>query len=92
MKKERGGEEGKGRRRTLNASVNLFAQAWTYDDKLKRKPQTFRWLTKPGEWEEVDSWMGNPRPDPRFLQGALEEEQEQDKHMEKENQESARQS
>jgi len=51
-------------------------QAWEYD-KAKERPIDLSWIDKPGVWEDIDSWMGHPKPDKKYLIQGIEAEKDE---------------
>lgn len=43
-------------------------QAWEVDEQHQREQHLFRWLQKPGTWEEVDGYNGHTEPSERMLE------------------------
>lgn len=43
-------------------------RAWEYD-KSKQRKMDLHWLDKPGVWEEIDAFMGHPKPNRKYLYG-----------------------
>ena len=41
-------------------------EAWDVDATQTREKDT-SWIDKPGVWQEIDSWMGHKKPDPKYL-------------------------
>ena len=72
------------RNRGIASTWDPYNEAWKFDASKARAQADFTWLDEPGVWQEIDSYMGHKKPDPRYLSGGFSEEEEQAMHAKEE--------